>query len=87
MNQIHADELRMGCNDLDRAAQELVVKRVLLLVNGAANMVDLTPAGGMKYAGCLQPNYTKLLNDPGASFYIIDQSVTGMFERKTRVGL
>ena len=87
MSQIHADELRMGCNDLDRAAQELVVKRVLLLVNGAANMVDLTPAGGMKHAGCLQPNYTKLLNDPGASFYIIDQSVTGMFERKTRVGL
>lgn len=87
MNQIHADELRMGCNDLDRAAQELVVKRVLLLVNGAANMVDLTPAGGMKHAGCLQPNYTKLLNDPGASFCIIDQSVTGMFERKTRVGL
>lgn len=87
MNQIHADELRMGCEGLDRASQELIVNRVLLLVNGAANMVDLTLAGGTKYAGCLQPNYTKLLNDPGVSFFIIDQSVTGMFERKTRVGL
>lgn len=29
----------------------------------------------------------ELLNDPKISFYIIDQSVTGMFERKTRVGL
>ena len=87
MNQIHADELRMECEGLDRASQELIVNRVLLLVNGAANMVDLTLAGGTKYAGCLQPNYTKLLNDPGVSFFIIDQSVTGMFERKTRVGL
>ena len=87
MSQIHADELRMRCEGLDRASQELIVNRVLLLVNGAANEADLTLAGGAKHAGCLQPNYTKLLNDPGVSFYVIDQSVTGMFERKTRVGL
>lgn len=64
-----------------------VVLRILLLVNGVAGMADLTLVGGSKYAGYLQPNYSKLLNDQKTDFYIIDQSVTGMFERKTRVGL
>ena len=64
-----------------------VVLRVLLLVNGTAGMADLTLVGGSKYAGYLQPNYSKLLNDQKTDFYIVDQSVTGMFERKTRVGL
>ena len=50
-------------------------------------MVDLSAADGSKFSGCIQPNYSKLLNDPKTNFYIIDQSVTGMFERRTRVGL
>ncbi len=64
-----------------------LAKRILLLVNGTSNMVDLSAADGSKFSGCIQPNYSKLLNDPKTNFYIIDQSVTGMFERRTRVGL
>ena len=64
-----------------------IILRILALINGSANMVDLSLAGGSKYSGCLQPNYNKLLNDPNTDFYIVDQSVTGMFERRTRVGL
>ena len=56
-------------------------------LNAVQNMVDLTMVGGSKYAGQIHPNYTKLLNDPKTDFYIIDQSVTGMFEKRTRVGL
>lgn len=61
--------------------------RILALVNGTANMVDLTAIGGSKYSGCICPTYSKLLTDPKTDFYIVDQSVTGMFERRTRVGL
>ena len=64
-----------------------VLFSILMLVNGSKNMVDLTAAGGVKFAGCLQPKYDKLLSDPKVAFYVVDQSVTGMFERKTRVGL
>lgn len=50
-------------------------------------MVDLLAIGGSKYSGSMKPSFNKLLNDPNTDFYIIDQSVTGMFERRTRVGL
>ena len=69
----------------DEKGEALV--RILSLANGAVGMADLRLIGGSKFAGYLQPNYSKLLNDPKTSFFIIDQSVTGMFERKTRVGL
>lgn len=45
--------------------------------------IDLSCLGGAKNAGRLRPARTKLPSD----FYIIDQSVTGMFERRTRIGL
>ena len=69
----------------DEKGEALV--RILSLANGTVGMADLRLIGGSKFAGYLQPNYSKLLNDPKTSFFIIDQSVTGMFERKTRVGL
>ena len=51
------------------------------------NKVDLSMVGGSKFAGALQPNYSKLISDPEVDFVIVDQSVTGMFERRTRIGL
>lgn len=60
---------------------------LLALFNAAANKVDLRAGGGGKFSGAIQPNYSKLLSDPSRDFYIIDQSVTGMFERRTRIGL
>ncbi len=85
--QISMDALIAEIRKQDEFDALETILRILLLVNGSAGMVDLTAVGGSKFAGYLQPNYSKLLNDPNTSFYIIDQSVTGMFERKTRVGL
>ena len=67
-------------------------KKALLLglinvVNGKKNTIDLSYVGGGKGAGRLTPSFSKLLNDPNTDFYIVDQSVTGMFERRTHVGL
>ena len=59
----------------------------LNIVNGSNRQIDLSKIGGAKTAGQYKVTFSKELNDPDTSFYIIDQSVTGMFERKTRVGL
>lgn len=64
-----------------------LVINLLALFNAAANKVDLRVGGGGKFSGAIQPNYSKLLSDPNCGFYIIDQSTTGMFERRTRIGL
>ncbi len=60
---------------------------IIKLANAGTNAIDLSCVGGVKNTGKIRPDRNKLLNDPRTSFYIIDQSVTGMFERKTRVGL
>lgn len=87
MNQIKIHSLLQNAKSCSNEEIIDFIKKVLCLVNGSMNMVDLTVVGGSKFSGCIQPNYNKLLNDPKSDFYIIDQSVTGMFERKTRVGL
>lgn len=74
------------------SANTLEEKKALLLglinvVNGRKNTIDLSYVGGGKGAGRLTPSFSKFLNDPNTDFFIIDQSVTGMFERRTRVGL
>lgn len=85
--QIKLEELHSCCSNLRDEEKVEIALRILALINGAANMVDLTAARGSKYSGNLQPSYSKLLTDPKTDFYIIDQSVTGMFEKRTRVGL
>ena len=64
-----------------------VLLGLIRLVNADANVVDMSLIGGPKNAGKIRPPRSKLLNDQKTDFYIIDQSVTGMFERRTRVGL
>ena len=66
--------------------RELITKLCPVL-NGSYDRVDLSPIGGAKRTGTLQVKFTGLLNNAKVDFYIIDQSVTGMFERRTRVGL
>ena len=77
----------------DRAASlEVDDRRNLLkalcpVLNGSNDRIDLSLIGGPKRTGTLQVSFTGLLNNAETDFIIIDQSVTGMFERRTRVGL
>ena len=70
---------------LDDSKRKDILKGILLAFRGgsAARPVDLSSIGGAKNAFRLRPARNALPED----FYIIDQSVTGMFERRTRVGL
>ena len=60
---------------------------LITLMNGNDRVVDLSMVGGPSKAGHMGVVFSKLLNDTNTSFFIIDQSATGMFERRTRVGL
>ncbi|MDO5335154.1 MAG: Cas9 endonuclease PAM-interacting domain-containing protein [Coriobacteriia bacterium] len=60
---------------------------LLSLYSGAANMADLSMIGGSKNSGYMRVTHSKLLSDKKSSYFVIDQSVTGMFEKRTRIGL
>lgn len=62
-----------------------LIEKLLLLCRGNKKSlpINLSSIGGAKMAGRLRPARSSVPDD----FVIVDQSVTGMFERKTRVGL
>lgn len=72
---------------LDELQQRELAFGLIRIENGADRVVDLSGIGGPAKAGAMVTDMSKLINEPAAPFFIIDQSVTGMFERRTRVGL
>lgn len=73
--------------NLDYRLKSEIILGLIKITNAANNVVDLSAVGGVKNAGRILLTYTRLLSAANVSFYIIDQSVTGMFERRTRIGL
>lgn len=63
----------------------LVIKELLALSSAKNRVADLRAIGGSKFSGAMSISFSKVLSGTGAAF--IDQSVTGMFERKTYIGL
>ena len=61
--------------------------QLLHIINGADRQIDLTAVGGARTAGQYKVSFNTKLNATNSAFVFIDQSVTGMFERRTRVGL
>lgn len=65
---------------------KVTVVKELLAISAAKNRVaDLRAIGGSKLSGKISFSFSKIFADQGITF--IDQSVTGMFERKTYIGL
>lgn len=62
-----------------------VIKELLALSSAKNRVADLRAIGGSKFSGAMRMSYSKVLSGEGITF--IDQSVTGMFERKTYIGL
>ena len=61
-----------------------IVRNVLEYYRSATARVDISLVGGPKHAGNLGIAF--VLNNPEAIVFV-DQSVTGMFEKRTRVEL
>lgn len=62
-----------------------VLLGLIELSSANSNMADIRSLGGAKTAGQLKVQFRKELSGPGITF--IDQSVTGMFEKRTYIGL
>ena len=60
------------------------VLAICAVAGAGANIADLSGLHGSRQAGKIQPTYNKLL---AGGVDLIDQSITGMFERRTRIGL
>ncbi len=73
--------------EANRVEQRDVLMGLIKLFNGKDRVVDIVPLGGPSKAGAMRLDFSKEITSPSSDFYIIDQSVTGMFERRTRVGL
>lgn len=83
-------QLRLGSWDdifiaLDLQNKAHVVSELLAIANGVKNQVDLTSVGLSKYSGCMKVRFNGLLGEKGIC--LVDQSITGMFERRTPIGL
>lgn len=63
-----------------------LIKGLIAIGNGKTDRVDLRSVGRGKCAGNMQPAFSSLLTK-GSGITFIDQSVTGMFERRTHIGL
>ena len=66
--------------------RKALIKTLIAIGGGKANVADLTAAGGSKHAGHLAPTYSMILTK-GEGITFVDQSITGMFERRTHIGL
>ena len=71
---------------IDSKSKSEVILGLVKIINATTNVVDLSLIGGKQHAGCMLLNYSNVLFDSNTDFYIVDQSVTGMFERRTRIG-
>lgn len=67
--------------------KESFLVQLIRIINAANRQIDLSAFGGAKTAGQYKVNFSKELSDSGVAFAVIDQSATGMFERRTRIGL
>lgn len=63
-----------------------LIKGLIAIGNGKTDRVDLRSVGKGKCAGNMQPTFSSILTK-GGGITFIDQSVTGMFERRTHIGL
>lgn len=71
---------------LDTRDKSDVLKNLFAIGNGKANRISLVLVGGRKSVGNMQPTYSKILTK-GDGITFVDQSITGMFERRTHLGL
>lgn len=85
-NSLKVNSWRDKFFNLDGDARANLLKTLIAIGNGKSNVADLTDVGGAKYAGKIVPEYSNILTkDSGVTF--VDQSITGMFERRMHVGL
>ena len=85
--QMHVSELVEAFFSASEEVKAKIVLSLVSIANGATNMIDLSMIGGAKCAGCMQLTFSNVLSKGKPILTFIDQSVTGMFERRQRLEL
>jgi CRISPR-associated endonuclease Csn1 len=80
--QLKLDELRDAFRNADVECKGRVIMSLVAIANAFTNMIDISALGGSRYAGCMKPTFSKEMSQARGGFAFIDQSVTGMFERR-----
>ena len=90
MSQLKLHNRREAFVKADIKLKGDIILGLLNIINATSNGIDFSAFSNDgkhdKCVGNIKLNYSKLLSDPDIDFYVIDQSVTGMFERRTRIG-
>lgn len=71
---------------LDNQGKQEQLVALLNIANGRQNTVNVKPIGGPSQAGKMAINFNASFTSSAETF-LIDQSVTGMFERRQEIGL
>ena len=85
--QLDIDKLQILCSSADASSRLKIATELIAIFNGNNRVADFSSVGGLSKAGAMRVSSSKLISDPKSAYCIIDQSVTGMFERRTRIGL
>lgn len=85
--QLKLEDSRQVICDLSNQQVYEIICGLASIFNGKINMLNLSMIGGSKYSGCMRPSISSEINKKENAFFVIDQSVTGMFERRRRIGL
>lgn len=83
---LKVDEWKDKFFTLDAKDRSDILKNLFVIGNGKANMISLALVGSGKFVGNMQPTYSGIFTK-GDGVTFVDQSITGMFERRTHVGL
>lgn len=85
--QLRAFDDEVGFTALSVEEKANILLSLVSIASAKVNKIDLSSLTGSKAAGCMRVTHSKELSDPNVDFWFIDSSVTGMFERRYKLGL
>ena len=85
--KLQLDSKRSSFTNLNLEDSKKVIVSLLHTINGSTVPSDTTKIGGPTRTERLYISIAAQLNKRSIEFSVIDQSVTGMFERRRRIGL
>lgn len=85
--QLDINNIRDLCLGANLESKKKVILELVAIFNGNNRVADFSSVGGLSAAGAMRVAASKIIGNPEMGYFVIDQSVTGMFERRTRIGL
>lgn len=85
--QLRIEDIARAYHDASLSDKGNVIVSLLEIASAKRNMIDLSSLGMGSALGCMRLTHSKELVSGSNGYYFIDQSVTGMFERRYKLGL